>query len=284
VTLLAPAAAPAVGSAEAGSERERRTRELVDELRACVASGSEGMERQTRLRQELVLANVSVATSIALRYRGRGEPFEDLAQCAYLGLVNAANGFDPRRGPDFLSYAVPTVAGEVKRHFRDHTWLVRPPRRLLELRVEVMAASGRLAQELGHSPTVAEIGRELSISQDEVIECLASAQGYRARSLDAPLSSGSSGDGFGTNGGTAFAEVLGEDDARLDMVENRLVVKPLLARLPPRDRRLLVLWFFHGQTQAQIGEQIGVTQMQVSRLITRALRVLRKGLTDEDDE
>jgi hypothetical protein len=115
VALLATAAAPAVGSAEAGSERERRTRELLDEHRACVASGSEGIERQTRLRQELVLANVSVATSIALRYRGRGEPFEDLAQCAYLGLVNAANGFDPRRGPDFLSYAVPTVAGEVKR-------------------------------------------------------------------------------------------------------------------------------------------------------------------------
>jgi RNA polymerase sigma-B factor len=271
-------------SPQAAHEREQRTKELIEELRDCLSdvsdSSAEDEERERRLRQDLVLANVSVATSIALRYRGRGEPLEDLAQSAYLGLVKAANGFDPRQGMDFLSYAVPTVAGEVKRHFRDHTWMVRPPRRLQELRVDVMAASSRLAQDLGHSPTVAEIAGDLGVGEDDVIECLASAEGYHARSLDAPLR-GAAEAGPGEGVAVSLADVLGEDDARLDMVEDMVSLRPLLDRLSPRDRRILILWFFHEQTQAQIGEQVGVTQMQVSRLIARALQMLRKGLTEQ---
>lgn len=269
-------------SPQAAQAREQRTKELVEELSSCLTAPSADVEeRERRLRQELVLANVSVATSIAMRYRGRGEPLEDLAQSAYLGLVKAANGFDARQGVDFLSYAVPTIAGEVKRHFRDHTWMVRPPRRLQELRVDVMAASSRLAQDFGHSPTVAEIAADLGVNEDDVIECLASAEGYHARSLDAPLRGAAEGAATGESAGASLADVLGEDDARLDLVENMVSLRPLLDRLSPRDRRILILWFFHEQTQAQIGEQVGVTQMQVSRLIARALQLLRKGMTEQ---
>lgn len=269
-------------SPQAANEREQRTKELVEELSGCLTAPPPDVEeRERRLRQDLVLANVSVATSIAMRYRGRGEPLEDLAQSAYLGLVKAANGFDPRQGLDFLSYAVPTIAGEVKRHFRDHTWMVRPPRRLQELRVDVMAASSRLAQDLGHSPTVAEIAAQLGVNEDDVIECLASAEGYHARSLDAPLRGAAEGAVPGESAGASLADVLGEDDTRLDLVEDMVSLRPLLDRLPPRDRRILILWFFHEQTQAQIGEQVGVTQMQVSRLIARALQILRKGMTEQ---
>jgi RNA polymerase sigma-B factor len=261
---------------------------LVEQLRECLAhhsdrdgrkSDGDGRQQERRLRQELALANTVVATSIALRYRGRGVPREDLEQSAYLGLVKAANGFDPNHGEDFLSFAVPTIAGEVKRYFRDHTWIVRPPRRLQELRVEVMAASSRLGQGLGRSPNVSEIAAELHVSEDDVIESLASAHCYHARSLDEPVlvPDGTPGE----SNGMSPADVLGEDDIRLDLVEEMLSLKPLVANLPSRSRRIVTLWLFHDLTQAQIGEQVGVTQTQVSRLLKGALDELRQGLIEE---
>jgi RNA polymerase sigma-B factor len=267
-------------SAAAG-EREQRTQALVEQLRECLAGdgGVDGREQEQRLRQELALANTAVATSIAARYRGRGVPGEDLEQSAYLGLVKAANGFDPNHGEDFLPFAVPTIAGEVKRYFRDHTRMIRPPRRLQELRVEAMAASSRLGQGLGRSPTIPEIAAELQVDEDEVIESLASTHYYHARSLDEPLAMAGIA---GENKEISAADVLGENDVRLDLVEEMLSIKPLLAHLPSRSRRVLTLWFFHDLTQAQIGEQVGVTQTQVSRLLKAALQELRQGLAEKD--
>jgi RNA polymerase sigma-B factor len=265
----------------ADREREQRTRMLVEQLRECLADdGDPGRpERERRLRQELALTNTAVASSIAVRYRGRGVPREDLEQSAYLGLVKAANGFDLDHGEDFLSFAVPTIAGEVKRYFRDHTWMIRPPRRLQELRVDAMAASSRLGQCLGRSPTVSEIAAELHVSEDDVIESLASVRCYHTRSLDEPLPALGRVPGEGK--GISALDVLGEDDVRLDLVEEMLSLKPLLADLPSRSRRVLTLWFFQDLTQAQIGEQVGVTQTQVSRLLKAALDELRQGLIDK---
>jgi RNA polymerase sigma-B factor len=214
-----------------------------------------------------------VATSIAARYRGRGVPREDLEQSAYVGLVKAANGFDPDHGEDFLSFAVPTIAGEVKRYFRDHAWMIRPPRRLQELRVDVMAASSRLGQGLGRSRTVSEIAAELRVGEDDVIESVASARCYHARSLDEPLPA--LGGRAGESNEVSPVDVLGADDMRLDLLEEMLSLKPLLAHLPSRSRRVVTLWFFDDLTQAQIGEQLGITQTQVSRLLKAALHELR---------
>jgi RNA polymerase sigma-B factor len=264
----------------ADRERDRRTLAVVEQLRECLGRGGDvdRCERERRLRQELALANTTVASCIAFRYRGRGVPQEDLEQSAYLGLVKAANGFDPDHGEGFLSFAIPTIAGEVKRYFRDHTWMVRPPRRLQELRVAVMAASSRLGQDLGRSPTVPEIAAQLNVGEDDVIETLASAEGYHARSLDAPLSDLRGGSG--ESDGLSPADLLGQDDTRLDLVEDVLSVRPLLAHLSARSRRILTLWFFQDLTQAQIGEQVGLTQTQVSRLIKEAIDELRQGLVE----
>jgi RNA polymerase sigma-B factor len=269
------------GPIPAEGDREWRTRGLVEQMRECLArsGGVDRREVERRLRQELALTNTAVARSIAARYRGRGVPREDLEQSAYLGLVKAANGFDPNHGQDFLSFAVPTITGEVKRYFRDHTWMVRPPRRLQELRVDVIAASARLGQDVGRSPSIREVAAELNVSEDNVIESLASAHGYHARSLDEPLKTvdGASAE----NHRISPADLLGEDDPRLDLIEKMLSLKPLLAHLSSRSRRILILSFFQDLTQAQIGEQVGVTQTQVSRLIKGALDELRQGLLEK---
>ncbi|MFN0284780.1 MAG: SigB/SigF/SigG family RNA polymerase sigma factor [Kineosporiaceae bacterium] len=245
-------------------KRQRDTAAIVEQLQQC-----SDPEVARRLRQELVVLNVPVATSIALRYRARGETIEDLVQAAHLGLVKAAGGFDPGRGLDFLAYAVPTVSGEVKRHFRDQGWDIRPPRRVQELRSEVEHASSELTQTLGRSPRLSEIAAHLGASEDDVVECVASADLYHVHSLDAPV-----GGAEDLNVG----DTLGDIDPMLGQIDDVLSVRPLLDRLPPRDRRILALRYFNGWTQQQIAEDVGVTQMQVSRLITKALRRLRDGL------
>jgi len=245
-------------------KRQRDTAAIVQQLQDC-----SDPETARRLRQELVVLNVPVATSIALRYRARGETIEDLVQAAHLGLVKAAGGFDPGRGLDFLAYAVPTVSGEVKRHFRDQGWDIRPPRRVQELRSEVEHASSELTQALGRSPRLSEIAAHLGASEDDVVECVASADLYHVHSLDAPV---------GGAEDLSVGDTLGDIDPMLGQIDDVLSVRPLLDRLSPRDRRILALRYFNGWTQQQIAEDVGVTQMQVSRLITKALRRLREGL------
>jgi RNA polymerase sigma-B factor len=247
--------------------------ELRQALSAARAGAPDAPQRERRAREELVLVNVPVAAAIARRYRNSHEPMEELVQTAYLGLVKAANGYVPDRGPDFLSYAVPTIAGEVKRYFRDQGWGVRPPRRLQELGLGISRARSDLEHRLGRSPTVAELARELGADQDDVIEAVASAQNYRVVSLDTPLTRDS-------EAGATLGEALPSEVDEFDRVEELVSLRPMLDKLSPRDRRILALWYFEELTQQQIGERIGVTQMQVSRLISKALARLRKDLVD----
>jgi RNA polymerase sigma-B factor len=238
---------------------------LLAELRGCADGG-----RRQHLRHQLVVVNLPVATSIAMRYRSRGASLEDLVQAANLGLVKAVNGFDPERGNEFMAYAVPTIAGEVKRYFRDQGWDIRPPRRVQELRPEVERASAELTQTLGRSPRVSEIADHVHAGVEDVIECISSAGIYHLSSLDAPI---------GDAEHLAVADTLGEPDPALAKVDDLMTLRVLLDELPPRDRRILALRFFRGWTQAQIAGDIGVTQMQVSRLITKVLARLRAGMT-----
>jgi RNA polymerase sigma-B factor len=260
-------------------ERTRRTAQAAAELQTCLDAASADpelpglREQERRAREELVLANTAVATSIAYRYRNSGEPMEELVQTACVGLVKAANGFVPGRGSDFLAYAVPTIAGEVKRYFRDSGWAVRPPRRLQELHLAISRVRPDLEARLGRSPTVSELAAELGVDQEDVIETLASEQGYRTVSLDAPTPSSG-----GEPGGATLADGLSCQDDGFQAIEDVMSVRPLLDALSPRERRILALRFFDELTQQQIGERVGVTQMQVSRLLTKSLDRLREGL------
>jgi RNA polymerase sigma-B factor len=258
--------------AEAGAERSAARAEATAALFEQLA-GCSDEEQRYRLREQIVVLNLPVATSIALRYRGRGEPVEDLIQVAHLGLLKAVDGFDAGRGSDFLPYAVPTVRGEVQRYFRDRGWDIRPPRRVQELRARVAQATELLAQRLDRSPRPSEIAVHLGVDVHDVVECLASADCYHVRSLDAPTDS---------DDGADVAHLVGAPDPELARVDDVLSVRPLLASLPPRDRRILALRFYRGWTQSQIAEDIGVTQMQVSRLITAALKRLRAQLEAEE--
>ena len=252
----------------ASSARERATEDLLDRASACESE----VERQ-RLIDEVVVLNLPVARALASRFRDRGEQLDDLVQVASLALVKAARGYQPGKGRGFLPYAVPTITGELRRHFRDRGWGVRPPRRLQELRLSLGSAAQELSQKIGRSPTVAELADHLKVGQEEVIEALAAAQDYNLASLDAPMD--------GEADGVPLSATLGGDDGAIDRVVDHVSVAPLLASLPERDRHILSLRFYRGWTQSQIAEDIGVTQMQVSRLLSRTLSRLRSQLDDE---
>jgi RNA polymerase sigma-B factor len=254
--------------AEAAADRAQARRDETAALFERLATVTDPDVRHG-LREQIVVLNLPVATSIALRYRGRGEPIEDLVQVAHLGLLKAVDGFDASRGSDFLAYAVPTVRGEVQRYFRDRGWDIRPPRRVQELRARVNQATELLAQQLDRSPRPSEIAVHLGVDVHDVVECLASADCYHLNSLDAPVDA---------EDGADLGGLVGAMDPELARVDDVLSVRPLLAKLPPRDRRILTLRFYRGWTQSQIAEDIGVTQMQVSRLLTRILGTLRREL------
>lgn len=239
--------------------------EITARLLVRIAATTDRVEKK-RLQDEVVVLNMGVARAIASRYRDRGVGQDDLTQAAYVGLVKAVQGFDPTFERDFLSYAVPTVTGEVKRYFRDFGWTVRPPRRIQELQAQISRASSDLAQTLHRSPTPGEVAEFLSVEVDSVIEALAADGCFTPASLDVPV---------GEDGSTSMGELLGADDADLGRAEARIVLAPAVRGLAPRDRRILELRFFVGWTQEQIAGDIGVTQMQVSRLLARILADLR---------
>jgi RNA polymerase sigma-B factor len=187
---------------------------------------------------------------------------------ATIGLVKAVDRFDPDREVEFSTYATPTIVGELKRHFRDKGWAVRVPRRLQELNLRLGSVIGKLSQELQRSPTVAEIARAAGTTEDEVLEGLDSAHAYRLISLDAPTG----------DEGLSYHEQIGEDDSSLENLEDWVSIGPLLQQLPPRERRMLYLRFFKGLTQSEIAEQLGISQMHVSRLLAKTLATLREGL------
>lgn len=232
--------------------------------------------RRADVRNELVTGHLPLAEHIAQRFSGRGTPKEDLVQVATVGLINAVDRFQPDQGSDFLSYAVPTVMGEVRRHFRDASWSMRVPRRLKELHLAVAGASTKLAQKLGRAPTPAEIGEHLNISREEVYQGIEAGQAYHTSSLDEPITN--DGDGM------PLGESIGEDDSGLEGVENHEALQPLIKALPPRERRILALRFFYNMTQTQIAEQVGISQMHVSRLLSRTLAQLRDGLVQSNTE
>jgi RNA polymerase sigma-B factor len=205
---------------------------------------------------------------LARRFAGRGEPLDDLIQVATIGLVKAVDRFDPDREVEFSTYATPTIVGELKRHFRDKGWAVRVPRRLQELNLRLGSVIGKLSQDLQRSPTVDEIAKAAGTTQEEVLEGLDSAHAYRLISLDAPTG----------EEGLSYHEQLGEDDAVLESLEDWVSVGPLLADLPPRERRMLYLRFFKGLTQSEIADALGISQMHVSRLLAKTLATLREGL------
>ncbi len=250
-----------------GYDRAERTHELL--IRAVDADESE----RERLHEEVVLLNVEVAESIVMRYRNRGVPVEDLVQVACLGLVKAVHGFDAEKSDNFLSYAVPTILGEVKRYFRDNAWVVRPPRRIQELQAEISAASAQLMHETGRPPTPREIAHHLNLEVGVVSEALTADGCFSPSSLDGPS---------GDDEGATLSEVLGERDPGFERAEAVVVLRPLCQQLSERDRRIVYLRFFHEWTQARIAEEFGVTQMQVSRLLTRILKQLRTQLGASD--
>ena len=230
-----------------------------------------GSPDRARARERLVQMYLPLAQHLARRFRHRGELMDDLEQVASLALLKSIDGFDPNRGAAFTSYAIPMIVGELKRHFRDKGWDVRVPRRLQELRLEISKISGDLAQKLGRSPTVADLAAQLEVSDEEVIEALDCSQAYRALSLHAPVS--------GDDSGGELMDLLGGTDPEMESVENRAALRPLLARLPEREQKIIAMRFFGNMTQSQIATEIGISQMHVSRLLAHSLQVLRSGLT-----
>ena len=227
--------------------------------------------RYQDLRARIVAQHMWLARRIARHYAGRGEPLEDLEQAALVGLVKAINGYDPLRGHDFLAYARPMMNGEVKRHFRDLTWAVRVPRKVQEGRAELSQAVAALSQRLHRPPTAEELAAELRLSANGLADLLGAATAYSALSLNAP-------DGADER---ALADTLGAPDDALDAVDDRESLHPLLNALPPRELRLLLLRFFGNQTQAEIAAELGVSQMQVSRLMAATLARLRTSMLAE---
>ncbi|NKY87319.1 SigB/SigF/SigG family RNA polymerase sigma factor [Nocardia veterana] len=219
------------------------------------------------LRDHIIELCLPLAEHIARRYSDRGEAFDDLVQTARMGLVLAVDRFDADRGTAFLSFAVPTIMGEVRRHFRDHTWAARVPRRYKDFKQQLATAGDTLAQRLGHTPNAGELAAELGVETTYVTQALVAANAYRTDSLDTAA--------VDSDEATPLTESLGADEPCYELLEQAAAVRPLIADLSEQDRRLLVMRYFESQTQSQIADELGVSQMQISRLLARILDSLR---------
>jgi RNA polymerase sigma-B factor len=235
--------------------------------------------KDARAREQLAERYLPLARRLARRYQRADEPLEDLVQVASLGLLKAIDRFDASRDVAFSSFAVPTVLGELKRHFRDRTWSVRVPRDLQELALRVDRTATELSLPSGRAPTVSELAKAVGVSEEQVLDALQAAGAYRAGSLDAPRS-GQAGEDLGE---PLVGDALGVDESGFERAEQRAALAPLLALISPRERLVLALRFGEDLTQAEIGERIGVSQMQVSRLIRAALTRLRAGLEERPE-
>lgn len=220
------------------------------------------------IRDQLIEAHLGLAIHLARRFENRGIPTDDLIQVASLGLLKAVDRFEPERGLEFSTFATPTILGELKRHFRDRGWSVRVPRRVQELHVRLNTVVGELGQQLGRSPTIAELADAARSSEEEVLEALEASQAYRSTSLDAP----------DTDDGTNLHARLGEEDDAPVQVENRMLVERLIADLPAREQLMIRLRFFEELTQSEIADRLGISQMHVSRLLARCLGQFREKL------
>ncbi|MCW3845011.1 SigB/SigF/SigG family RNA polymerase sigma factor [Micromonospora yasonensis] len=266
-TTIAPTTTTDVHRGTVTGEESR-----ASELIAALSALPEGHPDRPALRNEVIEAWLPLANHLAARYSGRGEPAGDLAQTAALGLIKAVDRFDASRGVDFAGFAIPTILGEIKRHFRDRTWNIRVPRRLQELRLRISEANGTLTQTLNRAPTVADIASHLDLTEEEVLEGLEGARAYNAVSLSTPI-----GDGDRT---TELGDTLGTDDNEYELAELRASLGPALATLDQREQKILTLRFYGNLTQSEIAARVGVSQMHVSRLLARALTKLRGQLTE----
>lgn len=250
--------------------RSERTAQLLGEAHACADP-----DRARELLDEVVVINIPVATAIASRYRNRGVPEEDLRQVACMALTKSVQRYNPQcAGEDFLSFAVPTVRGEVRRYFRDQGWTIRPTRRMQELQAAIFAVLDELHTELGRSPRPRELADRLGEPVEAVHEALALDGCFQPTSLETPV---------GVDGATTVGDLIGNEAEGWAAAEARLLLGRMVRNLGERDRRILYLRFFEGRSQREIAEDIGVTQMQVSRLLTRIMRDLRCGVGEVED-
>ena len=229
--------------------------------------------KDRRLRDALISDHLGLAIALARRFAGRGEAVDDLEQIATLGLLKAVERFEPERGLAFSTFATPTISGEIKRHFRDRSWSVRVPRALQELGLRLTATVADLTNDLGRSPTLDEIAAGLDVDPEAVLEAMEANRAYATQSLDAQLP----GDD------RTLGDTIGGDEPGMDDVEVRMVVGDLLATLPEREQAILRLRFFEGLTQTEIASQVGISQMHVSRLLSRSLETLRRDVTKQAD-
>ncbi|MEU5237180.1 RNA polymerase sigma factor SigF [Streptomyces lydicus] len=250
-------------------------RELSKQFFGRLRDLEEGTHEYQYARNTLIEMNMSMVRYVARRYRNRGDDMEDIVQVGTIGLIKAIDRFDLTREVEFSTFAVPYILGEIKRFFRDTGWAVHVPRRLQELRSELAKAKEQLHIQLDRDPTVRELAAHLNLSEDEVIEGIVAANGYTAGSLDTPT------DPDPSDQGRALADVLGEDDPGMETVEDLHTLAPLLRKLDERERQLIELRYGQEMTQSQIGAELGVSQMHVSRLLSRTLSKLRAGMLTE---
>jgi RNA polymerase sigma-B factor len=283
-TLCIPTSAPwAVAPATVAGHRNVRSRRAAADHDRRSATGADRAARTLRERQlfaryrtrgdlaardELVERFLPLATGLARRYHRGAEPLDDLVQVASLGLLKAIDRFDPERGTAFSSFAVPTIAGELKRYFRDKGWALRVPRDLQELAQRVGRSTDRLVHELGRAPTVAEIAGALEITPEQVLEAREAATAYRAQSLDHPV-----GD---DQDATRVVDTLGADEPGYLQAEQSATLQAMMSVLSDREREILRLRFAEDLTQSEIGRRVGVSQMHVSRLLRQAITRLRE--------
>ena len=253
----------------------RDARELSKQFFDRLQFLDEGTHEYQYARNTLIEMNMSMVRYVARRYRNRGDDMEDIIQVGTIGLIKAIDRFDLSREVEFSTFAVPYILGEIKRFFRDTGWAVHVPRRLQELRSDLAKAKEELHVQLDRDPTVQELAAHLDLSEDEVIEGIVAANGYCAGSLDTPT------DPDPSHQRRALADVLGEEDPAMGTVEDLHALAPLLQELDKRERQLIELRFGQEMTQSQIGAELGVSQMHVSRLLTRTLTKLRAGMLSD---
>jgi len=262
--LSTPAHAPRT----TGFEREAQRAATMRVLRRMVSLPAGDPDRE-RLRAEVVEDHMAYARHIARRYSTRGSTAEDFEQVAYLGLIKAVDNFDPEHGTGFLGYATPMIVGEIKRYFRDATWCVHVPRHMQELTGAMHRAVDALTSELGRGPTLVELAASIGVATEELVEALDASEAYRTTSLDRPVGP--------EEDGACLGDLIGLDDPGFDAAVDHEVLRGLVSELGEREKRILSMRFFRGMTQSEIGERLGISQMQVSRLIAKILARLRSG-------
>jgi RNA polymerase sigma-B factor len=256
------------------STSPQRSREELRALHRRYKASTDESERD-RIQEQLVQSYESLVYFLARKFQNRGEPLEDIVQVGFLGLIKAIKRFDPDLGNEFTTFATPTIAGEIKRYFRDRSWSIRFPRRLQELYQQVVRVNEEMKNQLNRQPSVAEVAERLNVSPEDVLEAMEMGAAHTPMSIDATIG------GDGEEGGRQVAETIGGADANLDRVEMRDVLERAMQHLTPRERAIMAMRFYEEMSQSEIAKRLGISQMHVSRLQRAALEQLRQYLPKE---